>query len=121
MKFKNILLILSLAAVLWSCEKDDESNEFGLRVVMISEVITEPEYDQIVWIRNNTVHTVNIEGWTIGTLEFPVIYKYGSPISSESTRGIYRNEFKGNAKFKKSGEEVFLKNAEGEIVHSIHY
>jgi hypothetical protein len=117
---KSILILLPLVAILFSsCKK--EENEFGPRHMIIKEVIATPDEEERITIMNNGSESVNLKGWTISSKKHLEIKKWDSSVnySPGQTQTVFGNT--SDFSIDDTNEEITLKNANGEVIHSISF
>jgi hypothetical protein len=117
---KSVLVSFILSLILFSsCKK--EENEFGPRHMIIKEVIATPDEEESITIMNNGSESVNLKGWTISSKKNTEIITWGSSAvnSPGETATFYGNT--GHFTIDDTNEEITLKNANGEVIHSISF
>jgi hypothetical protein len=84
--------------------------------VYISDVITSPTDEETIYILNPTGETVNLDGWILGDLNDPRSMRLEN-IRLEPSQTLVVSHSMMNFQINNRGEELFLHNRFGELIH----
>jgi endonuclease/exonuclease/phosphatase family metal-dependent hydrolase len=85
--------------------------------VYISSVVTSPTANEAIYIINPTDQTVDMDGWVVGDLNNPKALRL-QRIQLEPSQTLVISHDMMNFQINNRGEEIFLYNRTGELVHS---
>ncbi len=123
----NRFLILIILVTLFSCSKEDDktntpvSNPIAIappNTVYIMSVVATPTTAESITLKNNSGSSADIGGWTLGDINDPVAYNIpqNTILSNGSTKKFNRTTI--GFQINDSGEIIYLKDSNGNNIHS---